>query len=353
MKIAFTADLHLTTIKDHPERFNALKEILDHLLREKIPLLVIAGDLFDQSQKDFSEFEALVGKKEYQDLHITVIPGNHDLGLSPSNLVARNIEVVDTPKVVPMEDKLKLLLLPYLKSTTMGEAIGEYFANETYKESILVSHGDWTGGLRIPNKYEDGIYMPLTKKDTQVFPLRRVILGHIHSPGIPGTVNYTGSPCGIDITETGIRQFLVYETSNDQLFPVRINTDVIYFNESLIILPVPDESAYISSKIDQRIHAWGIDKSQTAKVKLRVKVKGYSNDRKSLAATVKIKLKGFSFYEDAEPDLSEVIISDDLARSNIADLAMKRISALELPKEEGFPSSEQILDEALSTIYGA
>ena len=48
MKIAITADLHLTTKKEHPERFNALKEILEHLRRENVPPLIIAGDLFDQ-----------------------------------------------------------------------------------------------------------------------------------------------------------------------------------------------------------------------------------------------------------------------------------------------------------------
>jgi DNA repair protein SbcD/Mre11 len=353
MKIAFTADLHLTTIKDHPERFNALKEVLDLLVRQKIPLLVIAGDLFDQSQKDFSEFEALVGKKEYQDLHITVIPGNHDLGLSSSNLVTKNVEIVDTPKVVPLDGKAKLLLLPYTKYTSMGEMIGEHFADQVFNECVLVSHGDWTGGLRTPNKYEEGIYMPLTKKDIQLFPLRRVILGHIHSYGDPGTVTYTGSPCGIDITETGRRRILVYDTSNDDLSSVLINTDVIFCNESFVILPVQDEVEYLNKKIDSRIASWGLDQDSLRKVKARVSVSGYSSDRKQLAESIRKKFTAFNFYKNEEPDLSKVILSEDYARSNIASLVMEKVTTLELPEKEGFPGEEQILHEALAAIYGA
>jgi DNA repair protein SbcD/Mre11 len=353
MKIAFTADLHLTSIKDHPERFAALKEILDYLVRVKVTLLVIAGDLFDQSQRDFSEFEGLVGKPEYQNLHIIVIPGNHDLGLSPSNLVARNIKVVDAPKMVPSEEKVKLLLLPFIKNTTMGEAIGEHFANEVHKECVLVSHGDWTGGLRMPNKYEEGIYLPLTKKDIQLFPMRRVILGHIHSPNKPGIVTYTGSPCGIDITETGLRRILMYDTNSDGLLPVPINTDVIFCNESFVILPVEDEEAYLSKKIDARIASWGIEGDSLSKVRLRVSVSGYSSDRKKLAETVRKKFTGFTFYKNEEPDLSGVLLSEDYARSSIASLVMQKIPSLVLPEIEGFPGEEQILNEALAVIYGA
>jgi hypothetical protein len=46
MKIALTADIHLTATSTHPERYNTLEDILREIEVEKIENLVIAGDLF-------------------------------------------------------------------------------------------------------------------------------------------------------------------------------------------------------------------------------------------------------------------------------------------------------------------
>ncbi len=43
MKIAITADVHLKTGQQYPERYNALKDILEVLVREDIHSLIIAG----------------------------------------------------------------------------------------------------------------------------------------------------------------------------------------------------------------------------------------------------------------------------------------------------------------------
>ena len=45
----------------------------------------------------------------------------------------------------------------------MGEVIGEHSQNLTAKKWVLIAHGDRTGGLKIPNPYEEGIYMSLTE----------------------------------------------------------------------------------------------------------------------------------------------------------------------------------------------
>ena len=52
MKIAVTADLHLTSRVRNPERYHALANILEQLADRKIDNLVIAGDLFDASCND-------------------------------------------------------------------------------------------------------------------------------------------------------------------------------------------------------------------------------------------------------------------------------------------------------------
>ena len=50
MKIAITADLHLHS--NHPERRDALEDILQQINSEGISDLIIAGDLFDKDGED-------------------------------------------------------------------------------------------------------------------------------------------------------------------------------------------------------------------------------------------------------------------------------------------------------------
>jgi len=59
MKIAITADLHLTSRQQRPDRFAALKNIFVQLHTLQIDTLIIAGDLHDATYDNFSEFEAL------------------------------------------------------------------------------------------------------------------------------------------------------------------------------------------------------------------------------------------------------------------------------------------------------
>jgi DNA repair exonuclease SbcCD nuclease subunit len=54
MIVAVTADLHLTERETHPERFDALDNILEQAVREGIGTLIIAGDLFDEDCRNYS-----------------------------------------------------------------------------------------------------------------------------------------------------------------------------------------------------------------------------------------------------------------------------------------------------------
>ena len=100
-----------------------------------------------------------------------------------------------------------VLFLPYRHGRSMGEEI-EPFANQLVDEDwLLLSHGDWSGGLRKPNPHEPGIYMPLTRKDIELYKPSCIVLGHIHIPMDLPPIHYPGSPCGLDITESGKRRY--------------------------------------------------------------------------------------------------------------------------------------------------
>ena len=73
MKIAITADIHLKTNKEYPERLNALKNILDQLVDESIASLIIAGDLFDLESQNYSLFDELCRQNEYSNIEFYIM----------------------------------------------------------------------------------------------------------------------------------------------------------------------------------------------------------------------------------------------------------------------------------------
>ena len=62
MRIAFTADLHLTAGETYPERYEALENIFEQMVEGGLGLLIIAGDLFDETSRNYAEFDKLCSK---------------------------------------------------------------------------------------------------------------------------------------------------------------------------------------------------------------------------------------------------------------------------------------------------
>lgn len=353
MRIALTADVHLTTRKEHPGRLDALESVFQEAVMEEAELVVIAGDLFDAGRRTYGEFEALCGDPRFSALQILVIPGNHDANLSQRDIAAKNVAVITEPKLLELDhDRAALLLIPYKPQETMGEQISPL--RETLKDRrwVLIGHGDWSEGVRAPNPYEPGVYMPLTRMDIDVYKPEKVLLGHVHLPLDLGAVHYPGSPYPLDVTEAGPRRLLLLDTETLQVEPRPVKTDVIYFDESLVVLPVEDEAGYVKDHIRRRVESWGLRAGDENKVRLRLKVVGYSSDRKALAEALDECLSGFQYYEDKPPDISTVLTSTDIDRKRIADETRISIEALDWPWGPREPSQDEVLLAALQLVYG-
>lgn len=350
MKIAVTADVHLTTRGQHPERFNALANILERVEDLGISQLIIAGDLFDHNVQDYSEFEEVCGKHERVTMH--VIPGNHDPRLEEAHIVAPNVRVYSDPAIVDLE--LPFLFVPYRPGMTMGEAIAPLHDQLQSQKWVLVGHGDYSGGPRRPNPYEPGIYMPLSRSDIERFRPRTVLLGHIHLPIDEAPVHYPGSPCGLNISETGQRRFLVYDTDTGLLNPCSIQTDVVFFQESFMIVPCADEVQRLTEDIRRRIADWRLDQSDWDRVQVRVDARGFCLDRQAVADTLADGFRGLAFYKDGLPDVSGLSVSSDAELQWIATRVEQLIDELDWPSAEGSdePQRSQIIDHALRVIYG-
>jgi len=350
MKIAITADAHLRTGVEYPERYNALENVFEQTVGAGIENLIIAGDLFDKDFQSYSEFEALC--RRFPALQLHLIPGNHDPSISGKSITGNNVHIYTEPTAREF-NSVTFLFIPYEEGVTMGEKIAHMELEIDGKNWILIGHGDFYGGVREPNPLEPGTYMPLSRNDLGRFKPRTVFLGHIHKAHSPiDHVTYIGSPCGLDISETGRRSFIVYDTADGNIETRVIKTDVLYFKESFLILPRNTEVPLLEQEIAGRIQAWDIEPSDYPQVQLRVKASGYAQDRSAVLMALEAGFAGFRSFKDERPSIDDLSVSSDDQLEAIAERTMKLIEQLDWSLGGDEPTKEQVEIAALSVIYG-
>lgn len=354
MKIALTADAHLTTLEKNPERFQALGNIFKECGQQGIQLLIIAGDLFDQSQTNYAEFEALYREARPENLSTIIIPGNHDPDLTKAALAGDGLQVYAEPQLKPLNDSRQILFLPYQERQSMGEAIAPFADSLQDTRWILIGHGDWTGGNKTPDPYEAGVYMPLTRPDLKRYQPELAFLGHIHLPQDDGKVFYPGSPCPLNITETGTRRFLILDTSTGKVTSQQVDTPLLYYQESFLIMPGSDQLAQLEKDIQERVQSWGLPRGWEDRVQVRLELYGSSSaDRDDLLETLQAGFDNFRLYQDQPPSLENLLFSLDEDRTEIASQLRDWAAGLDWPESPDLPDKDQILQEALKIIYQA
>ena len=355
MKIAITGDVHLTEREKYPERYDALGNIVMQMNEKNISNLIIAGDLFDKDSNNYHEFEAFCNEDNCKDINFIIIPGNHDSQLQQKYFTNSNISIIESPEVKQFDESaIPILFLPYGNEESMGKWLAKEVPNIDKNSWILISHGDYMDGVKEPNPYEPGVYMPLTRKDIEQFKPSKVILGHIHKPMDRTVVYYTGSPSPLHINETGKRSFIVLETNDHQVSRHYVDSKIIYFDEVLTVIPSESEKEYVEEIIDTMIKNWDLSEDEITKVVLRLKIRGYINDKANLKTVVDGKLSELKMYRDEEVDLSEVSVSNDPERNEIVVKVLEYLDAeLEWEDSDIDPSKEDIRVSALKTIFGA
>ncbi|RLD07604.1 MAG: hypothetical protein DRI65_04300 [Chloroflexota bacterium] len=353
MKIAFTADCHLTTRSKNPERFQALSNIFNQCKDNDVQLLVIAGDLFDKDLPNFAEFEELYRSSRTGDMATVIIPGNHDQRLSQGALIGEGLLVYSELTLKPLNDSRKILFLPYQDNKTMGELIAQFAEKLQGQRWVLVSHGDWTAGRNTPDPYEKGLYMPLTRIDLDTYQPELVFLGHIHLAQQDQNLYYPGSPCPLDISETGLRQFLIMDTEQGEVTSHLVDSPLLYFNERFIMLPTENGLDLLLKDIDHRIENWDLPQGWENRVQLRVEISGSSSfDKQKVLNGINKAFSGFSYYKNEEPRLSELVYNIDPDRIEISNQVTTWINNLDWKDAPGLPTKMQILDQALKIIHG-
>lgn len=351
MKIAITADVHLKTKEETSERYSALENILYQLKALGVNNLFIAGDLFDKDLTNYTDFERLC--KNYPQIKLNIICGNHDYGISSRFFTASNVEIIESTQLREI-DGLTIVLIPYVSIKSIDEVLSEFFQSQNIPERwILIAHGDYITGNRELNSYEPGIYMPLTTKSIIRYNPLKVFLGHIHKPSKFGRVFYPGSPCGLDITETGKRSFILYDTKLDSVEEVFVSTEKIYFDESIIMLPFEDETLFLRRKFDEIIKNWGVSKDELNKVVLRLSLRGYTYDLKKTESTLLriTSLLGINLYNKDGLDLSGIKTLNELEEDRIYLLKRIQKKIENLNTSSFYVSKERILEKSMELVF--
>ncbi|MFW6143712.1 MAG: metallophosphoesterase family protein, partial [Patescibacteria group bacterium] len=329
MKIAMTADIHLKTRTETPKRWYALENILDQIISQQIDNLIIAGDLFDIDTRNYSEFDQLCNQEKHRQIAFHIIPGNHDSGVNPQSFASQNITVYDQPSTVTLGNK-NVFFAPYVENKTMAEAFAENRAL-LKKPWILVGHGDYMSSAHNPNPLEPGIYMPLSKKALNQYQPAITLLGHIHKPlQTPEKVYYPGSPCGLDITETGRRKFLVLDLENLQTKQVHVDSKVLYFDENIVVYPLENEKEFWKEKVATLQEKWNLSETEKEKTVLRIEISGYSANRRELKKYFEETFQDFSFWKEEGIDISQVKSSQNQELLRISEQISSKINRLEL-----------------------
>lgn len=281
MKVLHTSDLHIGK-NLHKHRINFAHEhlfnyLIDTIIKDKIDLLLISGDIFDTSyvsvstQKVFYSFLDRLSKiKTLKDT--VIISGNHDLpsmlDLATPFLELSNIHIITSinieDQIFTLKDKqnvpyCNIVAIPFLREKDIKPDLESDNIIDIQKEleTALINHYKKVDeyiinniNLRLPTislmhlfatgstsnteiegeKHRDIFVGKLKTINSNTFPknIDYYALGHIHKPQIVNKderIVYSGSPISLNFGEKTPKQIIELDFNNKE------------FKKEKIILP--------------------------------------------------------------------------------------------------------------------
>ena len=233
MRILHTADLHIgKSVHDFPmleDQRAVLTQITEILRREKIDVMLLAGDIYDRtvpSAQAVTLLDEFLTNVSRMKIPVIAISGNHD---SPERLEFLNgvlekqgifISGIykDVLKKVTLEDsygKVTFICLPYFRSGELGLKSSQEVAEkllaeaeiDTTQRNVLLTHYFVTDHGRAPELSDSETALQvggIDNVEAEVFEdYDYVALGHIHRPQQIGDrmMYYAGSPLKYSFSE--------------------------------------------------------------------------------------------------------------------------------------------------------
>ena len=220
MKFIHIADVHLGATPDSEYSWGCTRkkeikksfcDLIDICTREKIDLLLIAGDLFHR-QPLLRELKELNYQFErMKDTKVVLIAGNHDYVGPRSHYVdfewAKNVTMLKDEvmqKVVLEELNTEVYGFSYHKRNIPEPLLNNVRPENNERMHILLAHGG------------DEKNIPIDRNQVKELPFDYIALGHIHKPAI---INQhcanVGSFEPLDKNELGARGYILGELTKD------------------------------------------------------------------------------------------------------------------------------------------
>jgi len=118
------------------------------------------------------------------------------------------------------------------------------------------------------------------------------------------------------------------------------------------VIPDDNEIERLRSDARRRISAWRLDEKDIEKTRIRIAAAGYTADRQAVMDCLKKEFAGFTFVSDEEPDISSLRAAEDNRRKAIARRTIQLIEEMEWEFGGSEPEKEEVIEAALSVIYG-
>lgn len=252
VKILHCSDIHFDTpFKELPKEVGLMRraelresfsKIVNKGINEKVQLVLLAGDLFDNDTVEKSTLIFIknqMDKLQKNNIKVFISAGNHD----PYNKKSFYNMINWGDNVHIFNDEIERVEIPELNTVIYGASFSNKYIKEsqikyfTPKEEdknlikIMMLHGDLGNS-------EIGEYNPLLFKEIEASKMDYIALGHIHKfSGIKriGSTHYaySGCPEGRGFDETGVKGIIIGEVSlgvTDLKF-IKINKREYFINE--------------------------------------------------------------------------------------------------------------------------
>jgi predicted phosphodiesterase len=210
----------------------AFSNLIDEAIRERVDFMVIAGDLYDGTWKDFNTglfFSGEMGRLKREEISVFIAHGNHDAEseLTKQLMLPDNVTVFSTRKA---ESKLLEPLGVVLHGQSFRDAKTEENLAVAYPPAVPDCFNIGVLHTAVEGHAEHAPYAPCSLSDLTDKGYDYWALGHVHEYKILSEdplVVFPGNLQGRHICETGPRGALVVTVENGKPTVERLFVDTV------------------------------------------------------------------------------------------------------------------------------
>lgn len=206
------------------EQRNAFRKMIEYSKENKIELLLIAGDLYEQEYVKESTIHFINELfKEIPETQIFISPGNHDPYLKNSYYAtypwSENVHIFEGEKLEKVVlENTNIYGFGFSDFYCMNSPIIEMEIEDKEKTNLLITHASLDGATNIGGENSFS-YQPIASTILKNKGFDYVALGHIHKrSSLEGnTIIYPGSTISGGFDELGLHGMVVGEIENKKL----------------------------------------------------------------------------------------------------------------------------------------